>query len=109
VPLSWFLDPSVPNLAVALFGVMAFAAGAVLVIWARRVNPFFLPPVWKPAWVVTVGPYSKLRHPRYVGFVSMALGSLLMLGHTAGVLPLISYTALLIIRARRENRLLYPE
>jgi protein-S-isoprenylcysteine O-methyltransferase Ste14 len=109
VPLSWFLWPSVPDLAVALFGVMLFAAGAWLVIWARRVNPFFLPHICKPDWVVRWGPYRLFRHPGYLGFVMMAAGSWLMLGHMIGFLPLASYTALLILRARRENRLLYSE
>lgn len=105
-PLVWFISPAVPQVGQRVAGLALFAAGAWLVIWARRVNPFFLPTVRKPGWVVTVGPYKRLRHPGYYGFAAMSLGSILMLGHRLGFLPFGFYVGLLVWRARRENRLL---
>ena len=106
VSLSWLAEPSIPWGPNWSVGALLFVFGSALVIWARRVNPFFLPVIRKPGCVVIVGPYRRLKHPGYVGFVSMAFGSLLMLGHWNGIVPLVCYAALLVVRARRENRLL---
>jgi protein-S-isoprenylcysteine O-methyltransferase Ste14 len=107
VPLTWFLAPSVPSVWARASGAILFTAGAALLIWARRVNPFFLPVVREPRWVVMEGPYRFTRHPGYMGLVVMAEGSWLMLGHWTGVFPLCAYIGFLVALARRENRILY--
>jgi protein-S-isoprenylcysteine O-methyltransferase Ste14 len=107
VPLTWFLAPSVSTAPERAAGAALFAAGAALLIWSRRVNPFFIPAIREPRWIVGGGPYRWLRHPGYAGFVLMAEGSFLTLGHWAGVFPLVAYICLLVARARRENRILY--
>jgi len=107
VPLSWLLAPSVSTWPERAAGAAFFVAGAALLIWARRVNPFFLPVIREPRWVVYEGPYCLLRHPGYAGFALMAEGSFLTLGaHLIGVLPLVAYIVMLVARARRENRIL---
>jgi protein-S-isoprenylcysteine O-methyltransferase Ste14 len=108
VPLSWFLAPSVSTAPERAAGVALFVAGAALLIWARRVNPFFIPVIREPRWVVDDGPYLWLRHPGYAGFALMAEGSFMALGcHLTGVFPLVAYLLILVARARRENRILY--
>jgi protein-S-isoprenylcysteine O-methyltransferase Ste14 len=52
------------------------------------------------------GPYRWMRHPGYAGFVLMAEGSFLALGHLVGVIPLVACISILVARARRENRIL---
>jgi|SoiMethySBSTD1v2_1073268.scaffolds.fasta_scaffold99735_6 protein-S-isoprenylcysteine O-methyltransferase Ste14 len=106
VPLTWLLAPAVSTALERAAGTALFAAGAAMVIWARRVNPFFLPVIREPRWVVDDGPYRWLRHPGYAGLVLMAEGSFLMLGHLVGVVPLVACIGFLIARARRENRIL---
>jgi protein-S-isoprenylcysteine O-methyltransferase Ste14 len=106
VPLTWFLAPTVSTPTERAAGVAVFAAGAAIVIWSRRVNPFFLPVIREPRWVVGDGPYRWLRHPGYAGFVLLAEGSFLTLGHWVGVFPLVACIGFLVARARRENRIL---
>jgi protein-S-isoprenylcysteine O-methyltransferase Ste14 len=109
VPLSWFLAPSVSTVMERAAGATLFVAGAALLIWARRVNPFFIPVIRAPRWIVDDGPYGLLRHPGYAGFALMAEGTFLTLGHWPGVFPLVAYILLLVARARRENRILYKQ
>ena len=106
VPLTWFLSPAVSTAPERSVGMVLFAAGAAMVIWTRRVNPFFLSIIREPQWLVENGPYRWLRYPGYAGFVLMAEGSFLTLGHLVGVFPLVACIGFLVARARRENRTL---
>jgi protein-S-isoprenylcysteine O-methyltransferase Ste14 len=106
IPATWLIAPALPCTPARVIGLSLFMSGGTLVIWARRSNPFFFPTIRRPARVVITGPYRRLRHPGYVGFTAMALGSLLMLGHFLGFFPFGCYVGLLISRAHRENRLL---
>jgi protein-S-isoprenylcysteine O-methyltransferase Ste14 len=106
VPLTWFLSPAVSTAPERSVGTALFAAGAAMVIWTRRVNPFFLSIIREPQWLVDDGPYRWLRHPGYAGFVLMAEGSFLTLGHWVGVFPLVACIGFLVARALRENRIL---
>jgi protein-S-isoprenylcysteine O-methyltransferase Ste14 len=106
VPLAWFLAPSVPSIWERALGSATFAAGAALLIWARRANPFFLPVIREPRWMVEDGPYRWLKHPGYIGFVLMADGTWLALGHWTGAFPVGAYIGFLLVRAQRENRIL---
>lgn len=107
VPLTWFLAPSVSTVMERAAGATLFVAGGALLIWARRVNPFFIPVIREPRWVVEDGPYRWLRHPGYAGFALMGEGTFLTLGHLIGVFPLVTYIVFLVVRARRESRILY--
>ena len=106
VPLTWFLSPAVSTAPERSVGMVLFAAGAAMVIWTRRVNPFFLSVIREPRWFVDEGPYRWLRHPGYAGFILMAEGSFLTLGHLVGVFPLVACIGFLVARARQENRIL---
>jgi protein-S-isoprenylcysteine O-methyltransferase Ste14 len=105
VPLTWFLAPAVSTAPERAVGATLFAAGAAMVIWARRTNPFFLPVICEPRCIVDDGPYRWLNHPGYMGFVLMAEGSFLELGHWVGVFPLVACIGFLVTRAWRENRI----
>jgi len=107
VPLTWLLAPADTTTTERAVGAALFVAGAALLIWARRVNPFFIPVIREPRWIVEEGPYRWLRHPGYAGFVLMAEGTFLTLGHWVGVVPLVAYIGFLVARARRENKILY--
>jgi protein-S-isoprenylcysteine O-methyltransferase Ste14 len=109
VPLSWFLAPSVSTAEARLGGAFLFACGAALLIWASRVNPFFLPVLRQPRWIVYEGPYRWLDHPGYFAMVVMANATWLILGHWTAVVPLGAYIGLLAARAQRENRILYTK
>lgn len=105
--LSWLLRPSLPEWYCFVHGVVSFGSGSALVIAARRVNPFFVPVIRRPAGLVSHGPYRLFRHPGYVGFFFMGLGCAMTLGSPIQFIPLALYSLLLIRQARRENRLLY--
>src|SRR6266545_663035 len=107
VPLTWFLAPAISSATERAVGAALFVSGAALLIWTRRVNQFFLPVIRKPRRIVKEGPYRWLKHPGYAGFVLMAEGTFLTLGHWFGVLPLVACIGFLVARARRENRILY--
>jgi len=107
VPLTWFLAPAVTTAMERSAGAALFVSGAALLIWARRVNPFFIPVIREPRWIIEEGPYRWLRHPGYAGFALMAEGTFLTLGHWVGVFPLAAYILLLVSRARRENRIFH--
>jgi len=106
VPLTWFLAPAVSTTPERAVGTALFVAGAAMVIWARRVNPFFLPMIREPRWIVGDGPYHWLRRPGYAGLVLKAEVSFLALGLLVGVCPLVACIGSLVARARRENRIL---
>jgi protein-S-isoprenylcysteine O-methyltransferase Ste14 len=107
VPLTWFLAPAISSATERAVGAALFVSGAALLIWTRRVNQFFLPVIRKPRRIVKEGPYRWLKHPGYAGFVLMAEGTFLTLGHWFGVLPLVACICYLVARSRRENRILY--
>lgn len=59
--------------------------------------------------VVSTGVYAVVRHPMYLGMVLMAVGGPLLLGSRVGLLPAAIVAAVLIVRIRREERLLEEE
>ncbi|HEY3215056.1 MAG TPA: isoprenylcysteine carboxylmethyltransferase family protein [Candidatus Eisenbacteria bacterium] len=54
----------------------------------------------------TRGLYARIRHPGYLGSWICAFGAMLAFGSALGLLTLVPFTALLGIRARREEALL---
>ncbi len=105
IGFSWLLRPSEPSPFGFTLGFALYACGGALVIAARLVNPYFIAAVVAPPEVITRGVYGWLKHPGYWGFVAMGLGTLLLLGHVLGLIPLAAYSAVLMWRARREGRL----
>lgn len=88
-------------------GVGFWVIGQVLVIWARRVNPWFLPVVIyvPPSHRVTTGPYRLMDHPGYVGFILSTKGMALMLGGWWTLFPLAAYIFLVLRRMSFEDRI----
>jgi protein-S-isoprenylcysteine O-methyltransferase Ste14 len=106
IPASWFLSPACPPFWLWLIGASLFAGGMTLHIAARRVNPWFLPMIISPGWIVRQGPYKWLRHPGYSASMAMATGSWLTLGHEIGGIPLALYIGFIFARIRIEDRIL---
>ncbi len=65
-------------------GSVLFALGMALMTWALAVNPFAESTVRiqtdRGQCVITSGPYRKVRHPMYAGFILMYLGPPLIWG-----------------------------
>lgn len=93
-------------LALQLVGIILMVAGYALVIWARRVNPFFVPAIVVPGYIVTAGPYSWINHPGYAGLALAACGSFFLLGQSWAFFPTFAYLCLLARRIHIEERLL---
>jgi protein-S-isoprenylcysteine O-methyltransferase Ste14 len=100
---------SVP-LAVQIIGLVAFAAGLWLGIWAATVNPFFTAEVRLQAdrgqHVISAGPYQYVRHPGYSGGLAFFLASGLALGSWWSVIPMLVVVGTLIRRTALEDDLL---
>jgi protein-S-isoprenylcysteine O-methyltransferase Ste14 len=87
----------------------------VVALWARAV----LGRNWSGAIVlkehhelIDRGPYAFVRHPIYAGVLLMVLGVVTVSGTWAGVILFATMVAGLIVKARREERLLtkhFPE
>lgn len=88
-------------------GPVAYWLGSVVVILARRVNPFFLPTAMTPPRLIVTGPYRVFRHPGYIGLALQMIGVVMMLGQPGALLAAIPYFALLLFRTHQENKLLY--
>ena len=96
-----------PGLAVVAAAVTA--AGLSIALWARAV----LGGNWSGAVVlkerhelIDRGPYAFVRHPIYTGVLLMALGTVTFWGTRAGMILFAVMVAGLIVKARREERLL---
>jgi len=96
-----------PGLAVVATAVTA--AGLSVALWARAA----LGRNWSGAVVlkeqhdlIDRGPYAFVRHPIYTGVLLMVLGTVTVAGTTAGVTVFATMVAGLIVKARREERLL---
>ena len=107
IGISWLFWMTTPSPGQRLLGVIIFGSGSGLVIAAMRSNPFFRRNVQHPERIVRQGPYAYLRHPGYLGMCLMALGTIAMLGHLIGLIPLIIYYELIRRRIVEENKLLY--
>jgi protein-S-isoprenylcysteine O-methyltransferase Ste14 len=96
-----------PGLAVVAAAITA--AGLSVALWARAA----LGRNWSGAVVlkeqhdlIDRGPYAFVRHPIYTGVLLMALGTVTVAGTSAGVILFATMVAGLIVKARREERLL---
>jgi protein-S-isoprenylcysteine O-methyltransferase Ste14 len=102
-----------PGLAVVAAAVTV--AGLSVALWARAA----LGRNWSGAVVlkeqhdlIDRGPYAFVRHPIYTGVLLMVLGTVTVSGTRAAVIVFATMVAGLIVKARREERLLtthFPE
>ena len=79
------LECFVPPTALKALGLIAVATRVTLAIWARRhlrANWSGVPTVKKWHELVTIGPYSAVRHPIHTGILFGMLGSTLVLGRS---------------------------
>jgi protein-S-isoprenylcysteine O-methyltransferase Ste14 len=119
---SWWLPPFASGVSLwhttaglAGVGAAVTAAGLLVALWARAV----LGRNWSGAIVlkqhhelIDRGPYAFVRHPIYTGVLLMVLGVVMVAGTRGGVMLFGTMVAALIVKARREERLLtkhFPE
>lgn len=95
-----------PPAILRLFGAALMVGGHAFVVWAWRVNPFFLPAIVAPDYVVTKGPYKLMNHPGYLGMSLVAVGNFFLLGQLWAFFPTFGYLCLLARRIHIEERLL---
>jgi protein-S-isoprenylcysteine O-methyltransferase Ste14 len=96
-----------------IVGIVAVMVGYGLVVWATGSNAYFsqLVRIQKERGhtVATGGPYRFVRHPAYIGMISIELGTSIMLGSWLALIPGVLSAMLLIIRTILEDRLLLTE
>lgn len=82
---SWPLRPS---LVETLAGVVLVAAGAVLNVWSARLferHDAGICPFSSTSSLVTDGPFTRSRHPMYLGLVAISLGLTVATGVLANI------------------------
>lgn len=100
----------IPHLAVlAWTGVVLCVAGLAFCIWAR----FTLGRNWSGVVtfkggheLITRGPYAIVRHPIYTGLLAMFIGTVIVLGHIAGIIATPLVFVSLWIKLRYEEKLM---
>jgi protein-S-isoprenylcysteine O-methyltransferase Ste14 len=104
-----------PDLAVMwqVVGSFLFVLGYAIVIWAMYVNPFFSSVVRiqleRGHAAVNVGPYRYIRHPGYLGMITSAFGTVLMLDASWALIPCCLYSVFVFLRAYKEDNTLTME
>ncbi len=106
IPSVWLLDLRFPASAGLAAGILLWLGGGALSVWARAVNPYFVPDVVAPPEIITAGPYRFFDHPGYIGFGMMAAGAALMMGSPWCAIPMGLYWLLLLMRMGEEWELL---
>jgi protein-S-isoprenylcysteine O-methyltransferase Ste14 len=110
------LDLPAPVRTIALIlGAILYFPGLMLVLWGRlalgkfyNVSSSLGAQLYADHQLVTAGPFSRVRHPMYLGLILAALGGLLLyLTWTTFFLAIVSPG--LILRARREETALQAE
>jgi protein-S-isoprenylcysteine O-methyltransferase Ste14 len=86
----------------SLAGLAVFAAGTLLAAAAAR----RLARAWResPGRLCTAGPYARLRHPMYAGYLLQGVGSVLLLGGRWSFLALAAGAVLVAARCLFEDR-----
>jgi protein-S-isoprenylcysteine O-methyltransferase Ste14 len=88
-------------------------AGDIVLLWAMAVNRFFSKIVRiqreRGHRVVSLGPYGCVRHPGYVGWISMSAAVPLILGSLWALVPVGVAVAGMVARTALEDRMLRTE
>jgi protein-S-isoprenylcysteine O-methyltransferase Ste14 len=94
-------------------GVAILILAYELTIWAMLANAYFSTTVRiqseRGHTVCNTGPYRYVRHPGYVGFMLMSLGTALLLGSWWAVVPALAAAIPMVIRTAFEDRMLQAE
>ena len=98
---------------VSVVGLAVFLFGFGLITWAQSVNRFFESTVRiqsdRAQRVIESGPYSRVRHPGYLGSVLVAIGTALSLGSLWALIPASLASGLLVLRTQWEDQTLQQE
>jgi protein-S-isoprenylcysteine O-methyltransferase Ste14 len=104
--------PRVPSVVAVTAGVI-YAAGQLLVLWAKTSNRFFSSVVRIQAdrnqTVCRKGPYRLVRHPGYLGGSIANVAAPLLLGSYWGLIPAALLLAPMILRTYLEDKTLHEE
>ncbi len=97
------------RLPLSIVALAIVLTGLFVLVWARRTlgsnwNPNVDTKEWQA--LVQKGPYSKVRHPIYSGFLTMVLGSALAYGRLLGLTILVAFAVGFCIKALREESML---
>ncbi len=100
-------------LAILVAGTLLLVAGYALFSWAMVSNAFFSTLVRiqqdRSHTVATQGPYRFVRHPGYVGWILLSIGTPLMLGSWWALIPEALSAVLMVVRTALEDRTLQAE
>jgi protein-S-isoprenylcysteine O-methyltransferase Ste14 len=106
-PLAHRVIPHVD--ALAWIGVGLCVAGLAFCIWAR----FTLGRNWSGVVtlkggheLITRGPYALVRHPIYTGLLTMVVGTVVVLGHLAGIIAVPLIFVSFWIKLRYEEKIM---
>jgi len=106
-PLNHRVIPHVD--ALAWTGAVLCIAGFAFCIWAR----FTLGRNWSGVVtlkggheLITNGPYALVRHPIYIGLLTMFVATVIVLGHVAGIIAMPFVFVSLWIKLRHEEKLM---
>ena len=106
-PLDHRLIPHVD--ALGWIGVVLCVTGLAFCVWAR----FTLGRNWSGVVtlnggheLITRGPYAWVRHPIYTGLLTMAVGTVVVLGHLAGIIAMPFLFVSFWIKLRYEEKVM---
>ncbi|HEX2909139.1 MAG TPA: isoprenylcysteine carboxylmethyltransferase family protein [Phototrophicaceae bacterium] len=108
----WRWSPELPTWLI-LASLMISLVGALLTIWAMRINAFFSSTVRiqseRGHQVVSSGPYRFVRHPGYVGVLVCYLPVPFILGALSALVPTALLVLVTFVRTALEDRTLQAE
>jgi protein-S-isoprenylcysteine O-methyltransferase Ste14 len=95
-------------LSIVILGDILVAVGFYLVFLVYKENTFASATIEITAGqkVITTGPYSMVRHPMYLGALIMLFGTPLALGSWLGLITLIPYVLVIVLRLLDEEKFL---
>lgn len=99
--------------ALQLIGLIGFACGFSLLVWATITNQFYSSAVRiqtdRGQTVISGGPYRFVRHPGYIGWIVFYISSGFALGSWLSVLPMLLLVVITFRRTLIEDALLQKD
>jgi len=94
-------------------GLLIIVAGSLVFTFSMKANRYFSTLVKiepeKGHYVAQSGPYKVIRHPGYMGYIFMTIGTPVALGTLWGLIPAIITAIIFIIRTAFEDKTLIKE
>jgi len=98
---------------VHIVGLVGLILGQLLFTWSMVSNPFFSTAVRlqmdRGQTVATGGPYRYVRHPGYLGYIVMMVGTALIFGSLWALIPAGVTGVLMVVRTVLEDKTLREE